>query len=39
MYYLSRLCVPHIMSLGLCFKKIAPRQRWRIWWYSAKIHI
>jgi len=23
-----RLCVPNIMSLGICYKKIAPRQSW-----------
>jgi len=24
------LCVPNIMSLGICLKKIAPHQIWRI---------
>jgi len=25
-----RLCVPNIMSLGICFEKNAPRQSWRV---------
>jgi len=23
--------MPNIMSLGVCFKKIAPHQSWRVW--------
>jgi len=25
-----RLCVPNIMSLGVCFKKTESRQSWRV---------
>jgi len=32
--------VPNIMSLGVCLKKIAPRQIWRLCaWYSIKIRV
>jgi len=28
--HVCRLCVPNIMSLGVCFKKAESRQSWRI---------
>jgi len=32
--------MPNIMSLGVCLKKIAPRQSWRVCaWYSFKIRV
>jgi len=35
-----RLCVSNIMSIGLCFEKIAPRRSWRVCaWYSVKIRV
>jgi len=33
----GRLCLPNIMSLGVCFKKIAPRQIWHL--FSVKIRV
>jgi len=32
--------MPNIMSLGISFLKIAPRQRWQVFaWYSFKIRV